>query len=336
MKKIIVIGGLGFIGFNMVLHLIDKKKYKVYIIDCLSGVSSKKNLNYMKKNNIKVPIFKLNIRDYEKTLKVIKKIKPFTIFLLSGQVAVTKSIKNPKKDFEDNLLSTFNILEIIRNLNNKINLVTVSSNKVYGDLKSLQIKETKTRYSSKQCINESFPLNFKTPYSCSKGAADQYVIDYSKVYGLKTVVLRLSCVYGFFQWGTEDQGWICWFIKRALQRKKINIFGNGKQVRDVLFITDLTELMEKCQNKISLCSGEAFNIGGGLLNNVSILELIKILENKIKVRINYTIKKKRKGDQNFFVNDLSKIKKITNWKPSNNLNDGLDKFIYWIKKNERI
>ena len=129
MKKIIVIGGLGFIGFNMVLHLINKKKYKVYIIDCLSGVSSKKNLNYMKKNNIKVPIFKLNIRDYEKTLKVIKKIKPFTIFLLSGQVAVTKSIKNPKKDFEDNLLSTFNILEIIRNLNNKINLVTVSSNK---------------------------------------------------------------------------------------------------------------------------------------------------------------------------------------------------------------
>lgn len=336
MKKVLIIGGLGFIGFNTALYLFKKKKYKITIIDNFTGASSKRNFFILKKNNVKIPVFKTNVKNFSKINELIKKINPVTIYNLSGQVAVTKSIQNPKQDFEDNLLSTFNILEAIRNYNKKIKLITVSSNKVYGDLKNLKIIEKKFQYESNKNINESFKLNFKTPYSCSKGAADQYVIDYAKIFGLNTLVLRLSCVYGPYQWGTEDQGWISWFIKRTIQKKPINIFGNGKQVRDVLFVNDLTNLLEICQNKMNRCSGDFFNIGGGESNKISILQLIQFLEKKLKMQIEVNFKKERKGDQKYFVNDLQKIKNKLGWKPKYNLNQGLEYFITWIKKNERI
>ena len=178
-------------------------------------------------------------------------------------------------------------------------------------------------------------MNFESPYGCSKGAADQYLVQYAKLYKLKTVSLRLSCVYGENQWGTEDQGWIAWFIKCGLLNNKIKLFGSGKQVRDVLHVSDLANLIHICVKKINTIKGHAFNIGGGSQNTLSLLELINKLEIKLKTKINYSFNKERFGDQKFFVNNLSKIKKMTGWYPKVSTNNGLDKYIDWIKSNEK-
>jgi CDP-paratose 2-epimerase len=215
-------------------------------------------------------------------------------------------------------------------------LINSSSNKVYGKIKKLKLIKKKYRYHSNLSINENYPLSFESPYACSKGASDQYLIDYAKLFQLKTVSLRLSCVYGENQWGTQDQGWIAWFIKCALTNKKIKLFGNGKQVRDVLHVKDLANLINISIKKINIIKGHAFNIGGGKKNTLSLLELINIIENKLKTKIIFSINKERFGDQKYFVNDLSKIKKMTGWQPKISVSNGLTRCIDWIKSNQKI
>ena len=216
--KILIVGGCGFIGYNVFEFLFEKNFKKIFVIDNLSGQSSKKNLDKISKIK-KIKFLKIDASNYFKISSLIKKIKPDAILALHGQVAVTKSINNPRNDFNNNFLSIFNILESIRKYSPKSKLINLSSNKVYGNIETLKLKERKLRYESNFLVNEEFPLNFESPYSCSKGAADQYLIDYSKIYGLKTISLRLSCVYGENQWGTEDQGWIAWFVKCAIEKK---------------------------------------------------------------------------------------------------------------------
>jgi CDP-paratose 2-epimerase len=329
--KIFIIGGCGFIGFNVFL-LLKKKNYNdITIIDNLSGQSSRKNYLKIKKNFKNIKFFNIDISQDEKIFTLIKKNKPNVILAMHGQVAVTKSIKDPRLDFNNNFLSVFNILESIRKFSPKSTLINLSSNKVYGKIEKIKLNEKKLRYVSSDLVDEKYPLNFESPYGCSKGAADQYVIDYAKLYNLKTVSLRLSCVYGENQWGTEDQGWIAWFIKCALHNNKIKLFGTGKQVRDVLHVSDLTNLIYLCVKKINSIKGHAFNIGGGPRNTLSLLELINKIEIKLKTKINFSFKKERFGDQKFFVNNLSKIKKMTGWYPKVSVNDGLKKYINWIK-----
>lgn len=329
--KIFIIGGCGFIGFN-VFSLLKKKNYNdITIIDNLSGQSSRKNYLKIKKNFKNIKFFNIDISQDEKIFTLIKKNKPNVILAMHGQVAVTKSIKDPRLDFNNNFLSVFNILESIRKFSPKSTLINLSSNKVYGKIEKIKLNEKKLRYVSSDLVDEKYPLNFESPYGCSKGAADQYVIDYAKLYNLKTVSLRLSCVYGENQWGTEDQGWIAWFIKCALNNNKIKLFGTGKQVRDVLHVSDLTNLIYLCVKKINSIKGHAFNIGGGPKNTLSLLELINKIEIKLKTKINFSFKKERFGDQKFFVNNLSKIKKMTGWHPKVSVNDGLKKYINWIK-----
>jgi len=332
--KIIIIGGFGFIGFNTFLHFSKNKKNKIFIIDSLTGESSKRNFLLFKKLKYKNKYFILDIKNYYKTFQIIKKINPDAVLVLSGQVAVTKSILNPVKDLNDNFIGFFNVLEIVRKLNKKIKLIAVSSNKVYGDLKNLKIYEKKNTYNSYKTVDENFSLNFRSPYACSKGAADQYFLDYSRVYGLKTIVLRLSCIYGKHQWGTVDQGWISWFINKNLKNEKIQIFGNGKQVRDILYIDDLTKLFEKCLNKIEKCKGQVFNVGGGKINKISVLELLKLIENFTQNKNKYSFKKERHGDQKYFVNNISKIKKFTGWKPLVNKKQGIKKYYDWIMERD--
>ena len=278
--KILLIGGCGFIGFNVLEHLISKKIKNLFVIDNLSGQSSKKNLIQIKKKYKKIRFKKLDISNFNQINMFVRKYKPNFILALHGQVAVTKSIQNPRQDFNNNFLSVFNLLETIRINNLKCSLINLSSNKVYGKINNLKLKETKFKYQSKILVNENSNINFESPYACSKGAADQYLIDYFKLFGIKTVSLRLSCVYGENQWGTEDQGWIAWFIKRSLNNKKIRIFGSGKQVRDVLNVKDLSKLILILMKKINLVKGNAFNIGGGKSNTLSLLELIKKIEKK--------------------------------------------------------
>ena len=329
--NIFIIGGCGFIGFNVFSFLKTKNYNNITIIDNFSGQSSKKNYIKIKKEFKKVKFYNIDISQNKKIFDLIKQNKPDVILALHGQVAVTRSIKDPKLDYNNNFLSVFNLLESIRKFSSKSILINLSSNKVYGKVEKIDLKENKSRYFSNHLIDEKYPLNFESPYGCSKGAADQYVVDYAKLYNLRTVSLRLSCVYGENQWGTEDQGWIAWFIKCALLKNKIRLFGTGKQVRDVLHVSDLASLIYLCVKKINIIQGHAFNIGGGPKNTLSLLELINKIEIKLKIKINYSFSKVRFGDQKFFVNNLSKIKKMTGWYPKISVNNGLNKYIDWIK-----
>jgi len=329
--RTLIIGGCGFIGYNVTSFLISKKFKNITIIDNLSGQSSNKNLLKLKKKKIK--FYNIDASDFNKISKIIKKIKPDNILALHGQVAVTKSISNPRKDFKNNFLSIFNILESIRKYKLKSKLINLSSNKVYGNIKNFKLKKLKFRYHSDLLINEKYPLNFESPYSCSKGAADQYLIDYSKVYDINALSLRLSCVYGENQWGTEDQGWISWFIKCAINNKPIRIFGDGKQVRDILYVHDLSNLLYTILNKKKFPKGEAFNIGGGKKNTISLIELVKKLETIFNKKIKLLFLKSRFGDQKYFVNDLTKITKKTGWEPKIDIDKGIRLFIQWIRIN---
>jgi CDP-paratose 2-epimerase len=329
--KIFIIGGCGFIGFNVFSFLKGKGYNHITIIDNFSGQSSKKNYIKIKREFKNIKFFNIDISKNNKISGLIKKNKPDAILALHGQIAVTRSIKDPKLDFNNNFLSVFNLLESIRKFSPKSILINLSSNKVYGKIEKIGLKEKKLRYVSNHLISEKYPLNFESPYGCSKGAADQYVVDYAQLFNLKTVSLRLSCVYGENQWGTEDQGWIAWFIKCGLLKSKIRLFGSGKQVRDVLHVNDLANLIFLCIKKINIVKGHAFNIGGGPKNTLSLLELINKIEIKLKTKIKYSFKQVRFGDQKFFVNNLSKIRKMTGWYPKVSVNVGLNKYIDWIK-----
>ena len=312
MKKILIIGGCGFIGCNATLYF-SQKKYKVTVIDNLKGNSSKRNLKLLKKLNRKINFFHFDIKKFDILKKLFKKIQPHLIIFAAGQIAVTKSVKNPREDFESTMLGAFNTLEAIRLTSPKSSLIYSSSNKVYGKLDSLRINEKKDHYElrdKKMLVDEKHQLDFSSPYGCSKGSSDQYVRDYSRTYGLKTVVLRMSCIYGPNQWGSEDQGWISWFIKKSLNNSKsINIFGNGKQVRDVLYIDDLIRLYEIIFKKINFTKGQIFNSGGGIHNQVSLLQLLKILNKLNNHEIKIKFFKERVGDQKYFVNNINKVKK---------------------------
>ena len=332
--KILLVGGCGFIGFNVFKYLKTKKKNDILIIDNLSGQSSKKNLQNLRKSYHKIKFKKLDVSNFSKISLLIKKFKPNVVLALHGQVAVTKSIINPREDFNNNFLSVFNLLESIKLFCPRCSIINLSSNKLYGKINNLNLFEKKTKYYSRHLINENYPLSFESPYACSKGAADQYLLDYSKLFNIKAVSLRLSCVYGENQWGTEDQGWIAWFIKCALTNKKIRLFGNGKQVRDVLHVNDLARLIYISLNKIKKIGGHPFNIGGGKNNTLSLLELIEKLEKKLNKKIKYSFLKQRFGDQKYFVNDLRKVTKMTGWRPKISVDEGILGYLDWIIKNQ--
>jgi CDP-paratose 2-epimerase len=254
------------------------------------------------------------------------------IYHLGAQTAVTTSLTNPNMDFETNAIGTFNILECMREYCPKAKLIFSSTNKVYGNLNNRPLIENETRYTFKDDISgigENENLDFYSPYGCSKGAADQYVRDYARIYGLHTVVIRQSCIYGIYQNGTEDQGWVAWFIKRFIEGGDITIFGDGKQVRDILYIDDLIDFYELISTKSN--PGDVYNIGGGPNNTTSIIEIIDLLSDKINndmVKIGYD--KERDGDQKIFVSDNLKANSI-GWTPKVGVNEGVDKLIKYLK-----
>ena len=333
MKKILITGGAGFMGSNSAL-LFGEKKWKVFLIDDLSRKGSSNNLLNLKKK-IKLKFKKIDISNYSKVSKVILDVKPDLILHCAGQVAVTKSVSNPRRDFNSNALGTFNILESIRNFSKKSKLIYISTNKVYGNIEK-NVSSNKKRYffkNKKNKIGEICPLDFYSPYGCSKGTADQYVRDYSRIYNLNTTVLRLSCIYGGMQYGIEDHGWITWLTMSAIFGKKIKIFGNGKQVRDALFINDLVKLFYKISNT-SKTKGKIYNVGGGEKNSLSLIELIDNLELKLRRKVKFQKFNWRPGDQKIYISDISKISKDLNWKPKIKISDGLDKVINWVESNK--
>jgi CDP-paratose 2-epimerase len=286
-------------------------------------------------NNKNITLHVKDIRNFFDIEDVFKKTQPDVVLHLAGQVAVTFSVTNPREDFEINALGTFNILESIRLHSPNTTLLFASTNKVYGNYQSDLIEEEK-RYSYvfDGGVNEETPLDFHSPYGCSKGSADQYVRDYSRIYGLKTVVLRQSCIYGQNQFGIEDQGWVAWFTIASTFGKKFFIYGDGKQVRDVLHIDDLINLYETIINNIDKCKGQIFNVGGGEDNTLSLLELLNTL-GKQNV-LNYQYSDWRPGDQKIYVSDITKLKNTIGWTPKIGVEEGLEKLQSWVSVNKDI
>ena len=289
-------------------------------------------------NQSSVTHYKTDIQDYKAVEDIFKKEKKIKgIIHLAAQVAVTTSVSNPFNDFKINALGTLNILEAVRNYCPNARFIYSSTNKVYGLLNTVKIIESPKRYeiNNKEGVSETEPLDFHSPYGCSKGCADQYVLDYARIYNLQTVSFRQSCIYGERQFGVEDQGWLAWFIIATVLGRKISIYGDGKQVRDVLYVQDLVELYEKFIEQESNLNGKAYNVGGGLKFSLSLLEFIDILKEQ-GVEIVYNFGDWRPGDQKVFVSDNTKVIKELGWEPKTSPVQGIQHIVSWVKKHKEL
>jgi CDP-paratose 2-epimerase len=263
------------------------------------------------------------------------------VFHLAAQVAVTSSLVSPREDFQVNLDGTMNLLEAIRETGRDIGLVFTSTNKVYGALDDVAVDEELSRYSANVPgfqfgVDETRPLDFHSPYGCSKGAADQYVLDYARTFGLRTAVFRMSCIYGPHQHGTEDQGWVAHFLIRALGRSPISIYGNGKQVRDLLFVDDLVDAFLEAERHLDDIAGQAFNIGGGPNNTISLLELLEHIGLTGLRGSLVRFEAWRLGDQRWYVSDPRKFGRVTGWYPRVGVEEGLARLRAWLAENARV
>ena len=338
--KYLITGGCGFLGSNLASEVL-KRSEELAIFDNLSRPGSVKNLIWLKKQG-DVHFIHGNIRDSFAVEKNVADLKPDVIFHLAGQVAMTTSIANPRLDFEINALGTLNVLEAVRLYSPEAIVIYSSTNKVYGDLEWVRYKETETRYVSLDYpdgFDESIPLDFHSPYGCSKGTADQYMLDYHRIFGLKTVVFRHSSMYGGRQFATYDQGWIGWFCQKALELKNdvlkepFTISGSGKQVRDVLHAEDMKRLYFSAVKHIDRARGQAFNIGGGMENSLSLLELFDFLEKELDVKMAYMKLPWRKSDQKVFVANNDKAKQLVGWKADIDNKSGVRMMLDWLMDN---
>lgn len=336
--KFLIFGGCGFLGSNLASEVM-KQGHNLVIYDNLSRLGSENNKLWLESLG-QFQMFKNDVKDADKVISVIKELKPDVIFHTAGQVAMTTSLENPRADFETNALGTFNVLEAVRLYSPKTAILFSSTNKVYGDLEDYTYKETSTRYicdEFSQGFPESTPLDFRTPYGCSKGAADQYMKDYSLCYGLKTVVFRHSSIFGGRQFSTKDQGWIGWFVKQAIDTKQgilkspFTISGNGKQVRDVLFASDIISCYFDALKHIDKTAGQTFNIGGGYENSLSLLELFNLCDELLGIKMQYEELPPRQSDQKVFIADISKAEKLFGWKPKTDKVAGIKQMLEWVE-----
>lgn len=339
-KYILITGGAGFIGTNLAARLLAEGK-RVMIYDNISRAGVEQNLQWLQQEyGDRVLVQVADVREKRILEECVKNAEQ--VFHFSAQVAVTSSLTNPVHDFEVNIAGTFNLLEAIRKSEHQPPLVFTSTNKVYGDLMDLGLKTNNTRYYPEDSyfrengISEARPLDFHSPYGCSKGAADQYVLDYSRSYGLKTAVFRMSCIYGPHQFGTEDQGWVAHFLISALEDKPISIYGDGKQVRDILFVEDLVNAFILAQKNIDNISGNAFNIGGGPANTVSLVEILDVIKEKTGKAIDVSFDEWRTGDQQYYVSDTSKFTKATGWKAKYSVTEGVQALMDWLCESRSI
>ncbi len=333
--KLLITGGCGFLGSNLAAHGISEG-YDVIIFDNLSRKGAIDNLKWLGSHG-KFEFVHGDIRNKNDVTRLISKYQPDSCFHLAGQVAMTTSIDNPFADFETNVGGTFNLLDAIRQTNPTCNVIYSSTNKVYGDLEQFTYNELDTRYvcaEKPDGFDETTQLDFHSPYGCSKGAADQYMLDFARVFGLNTVVFRHSSMYGGRQFATYDQGWVGWFCQKAYEANKginspFTISGNGKQVRDVLHAEDMVSLYYTALKNVSNIRGNAFNVGGTIKNSLSLLELFGILEKHANIEMKYTQLPVRESDQKVFVADINKITKAIGWKPAVSAVDGVQKMYDW-------
>jgi CDP-paratose 2-epimerase len=336
-KQILITGGAGFIGVNSA-DAFFKAGWNVCVLDNLSRKGAQLNLDWLR-SRANINFEKVDIRDADAVSQVFKAVQPDVVLHLAAQVAVTTSVINPREDFEINAAGSFNVLEAIRIECPHAFFINASTNKVYGKMEDLGVVERNGRYEYADLVSgiaEDRSLDFHSPYGCSKGVADQYTIDYARVYGLQTVTLRQSCIYGPRQFGIEDQGWVAWFTIAALLDKEITVYGNGMQIRDVLHVDDLVWAYQAAIENQTTISGKSFNIGGGPENTLSLLELLEHLRTTLDKDIKLRWDDWRPGDQPVFVCDVTKARQELGWQPKVTVDAGVLKLIEWVKKNSEL
>jgi CDP-paratose 2-epimerase len=317
-RNLLITGGAGFLGVNAADHMV-RAGWRVTVLDNLSRGGTERNLKWLKAAHPDVVAFvKEDVRNAEALAAHVAAAD--AVLHLAAQVAVTTSLVDPAADFEINAGGTVNVLEAVRRHNREAPVVFASTNKVYGKLGK----------SNAPC-KETQPLDFHSPYGCSKGAADQYVRDYSRCFGMNTVVLRQSCIYGAHQYGTEDQGWVAHFVHSILNGRALTTYGDGKQVRDLLDARDLNRLYQAAIERIEVTSGEVYNVGGGPANQRNLLDVIARIGELTGKEPRYSFAGWREGDQEFYVSDVTKAKEQLDWKPEVDFDDGLRDLVAWAK-----
>ncbi|TSC80446.1 MAG: dTDP-D-glucose 4,6-dehydratase [Candidatus Peregrinibacteria bacterium Gr01-1014_25] len=334
-QRILITGGAGFIGSNAVLRFV-KDGWDVTMFDNFSRKGTEWNLAFLQREcGDRLSVVRGDVRSADDILAACS--TPFDAVLhLAAQVAVTTSVHDPRTDFDVNALGTFNTLEAVRVKSPKAVFLYASTNKVYGGLDHLEVKETPTRFAfadGRGGVGEDEPLDFHSPYGCSKGSADQYVRDYARIYGLSTIVFRQSCIYGTRQMGVEDQGWVAWFLLAGLFGKPVTIYGTGKQVRDLLHIDDLVDLYVRAIERRAEAAGHVFNIGGGAENTLSLIEFLDFLRSELGMDLAHASAAERPGDQPIFVSDNTKALRMLGWSPRMPVRDGLRRLHAWITEN---
>ncbi|MCX6356957.1 MAG: SDR family NAD(P)-dependent oxidoreductase [Candidatus Aureabacteria bacterium] len=328
---VLVTGGAGFIGSNLAADLAARGE-RVIVFDNLSRRGTRANLEWLRAEcGSRIEFIRGDCRDARLLRRVVSRAR--TIVHLAAQVAVTTSVIDPRSDFEANALGSFNLLEAARLCGHSPVILFTSTNKVYGGMEDLRVRELRSRYrfaGATRGVGEDRPLDFYSPYGCSKGAADQYVRDYARIYNLPTVVFRMSCIYGPRQMGNEDQGWVAHFLISAVKGRPLTIYGNGKQVRDVLYVGDLIRAFRAAIRRIAVVRGGVYNIGGGPRNTLSLLELIGILRERYGYRVDPSRAAWRPGDQPIYVSDIRAAKRDLGWEPAVTRDEGIDTLHHWV------
>lgn len=339
--RILITGGAGFTGINFARHYLEQG-HEVVVLDNLSRHGGLENLRWLRETADDPKRLEVLIEDVRLPGRAVEAAVESADLLLhfAAQVAVTTSVKDPAHDFDVNALGTFRMLELVRRSRGKRPAFFYSStNKVYGGMEDVETMEGDRRHRYADLPNgvpESRPLDFHSPYGCSKGAADQYVRDYARMFGLRTVVFRQSCIYGYRQFGIEDQGWVAWFVIAAELGRPLTIFGDGKQVRDVLFIDDLIGAYEAAWRSIDATSGRVYNLGGGPENAISLLDLLGRLEEIRDEEVPVRYDDWRPGDQPVYVSDIGKARSEFGWEPAVGWRDGVGRLVDWVRENRDL
>jgi CDP-paratose 2-epimerase len=334
----LITGGAGFVATNVADRLL-RDGWRVRLLDNFSRAGVTGNVDWLKaqharRDPARVEVIAGDVRDADGLRRAV--VGTSRVFHFAAQVAVTTSLAQPSLDFDVNARGTLNLLEALRALEDPPSLLFTSTNKVYGHLESLPLRTQDRRYEptdehDRRCgISEHRPLDFHSPYGCSKGAADQYVLDYARTFSIPATVFRMSCIYGPHQFGTEDQGWIAHFIIQSLKGKPLTVYGDGRQVRDALFVEDLVEAMMRAHLAIDRLAGQAFNIGGGPGNTLSLLELIELISDLLGHRPAYRLEPWRQADQRYYVSDISKFSAATGWAPGVSIASGVERLTAWL------
>jgi CDP-paratose 2-epimerase len=334
-KRVLVTGGAGFVGCNLVSHLAQTGA-RVTIYDNLSRAGTRQNLNWLRATHPgQIEFIEADVTDRRMLRAAVE--PALAVFHFAAQVAVTISLDRPLADFDSNARGTVEVLEAVRGCGRQIPVFFTSTNKVYGCLDDLELQERMERWTpvdgdiAAHGINESRPLDFRSPYGCSKGAADQYVLDYARTFAIPAVVFRMSCIYGPHQRGNEDQGWVAHFIARALEHRQITIYGDGKQVRDILYVDDLVAALMAAWKQLPRVSGRAFNVGGGPGSTLSLLELVDAIVDRTGKKPRLAFRGWRPGDQRYYVSDTRALESAIPWKPRVAPRIGIDNLFEWIR-----